>query len=95
MISQAHTFIKSSNHGLFLKILNLLILSNFRLKGSFKKLRVSNISIKASQESTYQCRRYKKLDLDPWVENVPWSGKWQPSPVFLAGKFHGVAKSQT
>ena len=26
---------------------------------------------------------------DPWVRNIPWRRKWQPTPVFLLGKFHG------
>ena len=26
---------------------------------------------------------------DPWVRKVPWRRKWQPTPVFLPGKFHG------
>ena len=25
---------------------------------------------------------------DPWVENIPWSRKWQPTPVCLPGKSH-------
>ena len=33
-----------------------------------------------------QCRR---RGFDPWVGKMPWSGKWQPTPVFLPGKFHG------
>ena len=28
-------------------------------------------------------------DGDPWVGKIPWSRKWQPTPVFLPGKFHG------
>ena len=24
-----------------------------------------------------------------WVGKIPWSMKWQPTPVFLPGKFHG------
>ncbi|CAI9153447.1 unnamed protein product [Rangifer tarandus platyrhynchus] len=28
-------------------------------------------------------------DFDPWVEKIPWKRKWQPTPVFLPGKFHG------
>ena len=24
-----------------------------------------------------------------WVEKIPWRRKWQPTPVFLPGKFHG------
>ena len=27
--------------------------------------------------------------LDPWVGKIPWRRKWQPTPVFLPGKFHG------
>ena len=26
---------------------------------------------------------------DPWVRKTPWRRKWQPTPVFLSGKFHG------
>ena len=25
----------------------------------------------------------------PWVGKIPWRGKWQPTPVFLPGEFHG------
>ena len=24
-----------------------------------------------------------------WVWNIAWRRKWQPTPVFLTGKFHG------
>ena len=46
-----------------------------------------------------------KLGFNPWVKKIPWRRKWQPTPVFLPGKFygcrawqaivHGVAKSWT
>ena len=26
---------------------------------------------------------------DPWVRKIPWRRKWQPTPVFLLGKYHG------
>ena len=26
---------------------------------------------------------------DPWVRKIPWRRKWQSTPVFLPGKFHG------
>ena len=26
---------------------------------------------------------------DPWVAKIPWRRKWQPTPVFLPGEFHG------
>ena len=25
----------------------------------------------------------------PWVRKIPWRRKWQPTPVFLPGEFHG------
>ena len=27
--------------------------------------------------------------MDPWVKEHPWRRKWQPTPVFLPGKFNG------
>ena len=26
---------------------------------------------------------------DPWVRKIPWRKKWQSTPVFVPGKFHG------
>ena len=43
----------------------------------------------SGKESTCQCRRCKKPGFDPWVRKIPWNRKWQPTPVFLPGKFHG------
>ena len=36
------------------------------------------------KESACQCRRH---GFDPWVRKIPWRRKWQPTPVFLPGKF--------
>ena len=41
------------------------------------------------KESACQCRGCKKYGFYPWVRKVPWGRKWQPTPVFLLGKFHG------
>ena len=41
------------------------------------------------KESTCQNRRHKRRRFKPWVGKIPWSRKWQPTPVFLPGKFHG------
>ena len=56
------------------------------------------------KEIACQCRR-QRLELDPWVRRIPWSGKWQHTPVFFPGKsvgrgawratVHAVVKSQT
>ena len=40
----------------------------------------------SGKEFTCQC---KKCHFDPWVRKIPWSRKWQPTPVFLSGKYHG------
>ena len=41
----------------------------------------------SGKESTCQCP-CKRQDFDPWVGKIPWSRKWQPTPVFLPGKSH-------
>ena len=41
------------------------------------------------KESTCQCRRFKRHGFDSWVGKMPWSRKWQPTPLFLPGKSHG------
>ena len=41
------------------------------------------------KESTCQCSRHRRYDFDPWVGKIPWRRKWQPTPVFLPGTFHG------
>ena len=33
-----------------------------------------------------QCRR---PGFNPWVWRISWRRKWQPTPVFLSGEFHG------
>ena len=41
------------------------------------------------KESACQCRRCERPGFDPWVLKIPWRRKWQLTPVFLPGKFHG------
>ena len=40
----------------------------------------------SGKESTCPCRRCR---FDPWVKKILWRRKWQPTPVFLPGKFQG------
>ena len=40
----------------------------------------------SGKEFTSQFRRCR---FDPWVRNIPWRRKWQPSSGFLPGKVHG------
>ena len=35
-----------------------------------------------------QFRRRKRYEFNPWVKNIFWRGKRQPTPVFSPGKFH-------
>ena len=41
------------------------------------------------KEPTFQGRRCKRCDFDPWVGRIPWRRKWQATLVFLPGKSHG------
>ena len=40
----------------------------------------------SGKESTCQCKRCR---FNLWVRKIPWKRKWQCTPVFLSGKFHG------
>ena len=42
-----------------------------------------------AKESICRGRRHKRCGCVPWVEKIPWRRKWQTTPVFLPGKFHG------
>ena len=53
---------------------------------SYKELIIGLPGGSAGKEPTCQCRRHK---FDPWVGKILWRRKWQPTPVFLSGKFHG------
>ena len=33
-------------------------------------------------------RSHRRSGFDPWVGKTPWRRKWQPTPVFLPGRFH-------
>ena len=37
----------------------------------------------SGKESACQCRRCKRRRFHPWVRKIPWSRKWQHTPVFL------------
>ena len=46
--------------------------------------RASLVTQQAMQEM-----QWRKCKFDPWVGKMPWRRKWQPTPVFLPGEFHG------
>ena len=31
----------------------------------------------------------QETGFDPWVGKIPWRRKWQLTPVYIPGKFHG------
>ena len=39
----------------------------------------------SGKESACQCRGHKRHGFDPWVQNIPWSREWHPTPIFLPG----------
>ena len=41
------------------------------------------------KECACQSRRHKWRGFSHWVGKIPWRRKWQPTPVFLPGEFHG------
>ena len=43
----------------------------------------------SGKEPDCQCRRHKRRGFDPWVGKILWRRKWQSTPVFLSGEFHG------
>ena len=43
----------------------------------------------SGKEPTYYCRRWKRHKFDLWLGKIPWNRKWQSTPGFLPGKFHG------
>ena len=59
-------------------------------RGIFRQIltitRASYVALTSGKESTSQCKRH---GFHPWVRKIPWSRKWQPTPVFLPGKSHG------
>ena len=43
----------------------------------------------SGKELACQCRRHKRLRLDPWVREIPRRRTWQPNPVLLPGESQG------
>ena len=42
----------------------------------------------SGEESACQHGSRRRGGLDPWVGEIPWRRKWQPTPAFLAGWRH-------
>ena len=56
----------------------------------FKKIRATMGTFIFPYSSVSRvCQQCRRPGLDPWVGKIPWSRKWQPTPVFLPGESHG------
>ena len=62
-----------------------LIFFFFFFNSSIVALRASSVA-QMIKKICLQCGRPK---FDSWVGKIPWRRKWQPTPVFLPGEFHG------
>ena len=62
------------------------------LKMNFENTTLASFCIKVKdggaggKESACQCRRRRGHGSDPWVGNIPWNTKWQPTQILLPGK---------
>ena len=70
-----------SNHLLFCHPLFLLpsIVASIRAKHSLPRW---------GSDKESDCQAWDSSGCDPWVRKNPWRRKWQPTPIFLPGKFH-------
>ena len=60
-------------------------LSNSLIPAVFPTVQL-NLTLAQMVRSCLQCRR---CGFDSWVGKIPWRREWQPSAIFLSGKFHG------
>ena len=54
-------------------------------KASLKKASQMALIVKNSPA----VQKTEEMWVDPWVRKILWRRKWQPTPVFLPGEFHG------
>ena len=59
-------------------------------QGLYQRFRASFVAQWQRTLQPMQETRVRSLGLeDPWVGKISWKRKWQPTPVFLPGEFHG------
>ena len=68
------------------QILNHFSLGSPQGQGLGVQLGLRTLSWHSGKESICQCRRCR---FNPWVGKTSGSRKWQPTSLFLPGKFHG------
>ena len=102
MFSSTQRQAASSAFSLFLSVRCLtLSLSQFWLEHNlfwpfFKATHMPALGLPgwlSGKEPTRQSRRHRRRGTNPWGRRIPWRRKWQPTPVFSPGKFHGQRSS--
>ena len=59
-------------------------------QGLYQRFRASFVAQWQRNLQPMQETQVRSLGLeDPWVGKISWKRKWQPTPVFLPGEFHG------
>ena len=84
--SSLHLFIFSLFLIKYYHTYTIVVTLHFLFKGQIMYLKSY---IYTGKVSAGQCRRCKRHEFDPWIEKIPWSGKWQSIPALLPGGFHG------
>ena len=72
---------------------------SFSFSQSFLNFHLSTFSLNCFYDRYYRlpwwlrhwsiCLHYRRLGFNPWVVQILWRRKWQPTPVHLPGKSHG------
>ena len=62
-----------------------------RYWGFLNKIQDLNYSLQLPQWLRWEriCLHCRRPGFNPWVEKIPLRREWQPTPVFLPGKYHG------
>ena len=80
--------IQHGGHGQYF----IIAINGIKLLKNYNSLFITHLRCSrwhSGKESACQYRRCKRPGFEPWVGKIPWSRKWQLTPVFLPGKSHG------
>ena len=92
--SESHSVVSNSlrPHGLFCTWnspgQNTGVGSHSFLQGIFPT-QGSNSSLLHCRQILYQLSHCGSLRYNPWVREIPWRRKWQPTPAIMTGESHG------
>ena len=54
-----------------------------------EKPQIPHLGFPGGSDGKESSCQHRRLGFNPWLRKIPWRRKWQPTPVFLPGKFHG------